>query len=457
MGLKDIGKWKMPFTQGGYNPWGSVSGETEDKKIKGAEQNIGDIRKQGRTEEEGYLGQLDTQDEALKGQLGSQWSTYKDARDQDINKYADSRKQAGEDIRGYMDDASKQYTGTIQPRLQGLMEDAEKNNKSAMTLEQSMDPNNSVQLATRKRYEDQAQGEGRQGLADVGVMQALGAQNFGTQLTASGAPMTGGQMSALMGQNMSQAGAAMANTQRRIQGLRDQGIERGYSESDKAYGRGQDANARYRQSIGDVESAGGRNREELGGYTKQNLGLAREKYDIGTGQAKENMTGEGALSGLSHQLGTAGTNRRLASSQKNTAGMVEDQNSRIKGFQGSKEQKAKGLSGLFSAGGGMLGNMFGGKGNGGGGGGSGKGGGGGGSGDSEPVDEEGIDAGADDSGNIPDDYEGGNVNPASNDNSQPYMDTDGGGWTLTGEPGGYQSQNPYRQQQQAYRPRRYAR
>ena len=210
------------------------------------------------------------------------------------------------------EDARKVYTNTVQPNLKNILDDSQREAASAMTLEQSMDPNNSVAASFRNFYDQQAQGARQAGMADVGVMQALGAQAFGGQMGAGG-PMTGGQMAAMMGQNQSQAGMAMANTQRRVQDLRDQGIAEGWRQTDTAYGRGQDAKDRYRQSVGDVSGAQADYqdlrqglREERTGYGQERLGsktraldTARDygmgKSSLGYGLAQEGLDRDAGL------------------------------------------------------------------------------------------------------------------------------------------------------------------
>ncbi len=176
-------------------------------------------------------------------------------------------------------DAKKQYTNTIQPRLKGIMEDAGKEAKGAMTLQQAGDPNNSVQQAVRGMYDKQAQGAQKQGMADYGVMSALGAQAAGGQF-GSGGPMTSGAMGQIYGQNQAQAGNAYAKAQGRMHDLQQQGIDRGFDESSKQYDRGQGAKDRYSKSIGDMDSAENsyldktsRLRDERGGYAGERFGV----------------------------------------------------------------------------------------------------------------------------------------------------------------------------------------
>ena len=118
--------------------------------------------------------------------------------------------------------------------------------KGRMTMAQAQDPNNPVAVAFRNFYDQQAQGEGKKGMADVGVMSALGAQAMQGQM-GGGAPMTTGAMQALQANSMSQSGQAFANVQKRMQGLRDQGIAQGQLQTQLSYGRGQQALDRYGQ------------------------------------------------------------------------------------------------------------------------------------------------------------------------------------------------------------------
>ena len=116
--------------------------------------------------------------------------------------------------------------------------------KGRMTEAQARDPNNPVAVAFRQFYEQQAGNEGKQGLADVGVMQSLGAQAFGSQL-GGGAPLSTGQMQGMMAQNQNQAGQAFSNVQKRMQSLRDQGVAQGWNQTEAAYNRGIGALDRY--------------------------------------------------------------------------------------------------------------------------------------------------------------------------------------------------------------------
>lgn len=219
-----------------------------------------------------------------------------------------------QNLLGEADDAAKMAKSTysdVSGRLKGVMDKAGSEAAGAMTLAQSQDPNNPVAQAFRQFYEQQAQGARQAGLADVGVMQALGAQAFGGQMSG-GAPITGGQMAALMGQNQSQAGMAMANVQQRVQNLRDQGIAEGWNQTDKAYNRGLEARDFYSKSIGDYEGAGNRYqtlaqglRSERAGYGEDILGSNTRYADAQRGYSLD-------TAGLQHALTTGDLDKQMA-------------------------------------------------------------------------------------------------------------------------------------------------
>ncbi len=194
--------------------------------------------------------------------------------------------------------ARNTYSNSILPSFKNSMEDAQKNAAQAMSLSDAGDMNNSVQQGVRNFYDKQAMGEGKQGLADVGVMQAMGAQALQGQM-GQGAPMTGAQLQLATAQNMQQGGQAFANTQRRIQNLKQQGIEQGIAQSGQQYERGQRAREFSQNSIGAYE----------GGLNRMNQEQAGFRSEIG-GQ-------QGQLRGS--QYGKAGALYGSAMSQNNRA------------------------------------------------------------------------------------------------------------------------------------------
>lgn len=219
-------------------------------------------------------------------------------------------------------DARETYTNTIQPNLKNIMEDARTQAGQAMSLQDAGDPNNAVHRAVRGMYDEQAQQEGKRGLADAGVLAGLGAQAFGQQLGAAGGPMTGSQMQLLASVNQGQSAQAFANTQRRMAALRDQGIAQGFVESDRQYQRGQQAKDRYSDSVHDIEGAslresdrGRLSRSERDGFSRQladsNMGRNSMLYGADMGMA--GMRHEAAMNSSARELGAL--NQRYGNQQ----------------------------------------------------------------------------------------------------------------------------------------------
>lgn len=178
--------------------------------------------------------------------------------------------------------AQRTYQNSIQPQFKDLMEQSAANAQNAMSLNNAMNPmNNAVSQQVQGGYNQlgnqlqgaynqtganlqgmygqgsqqalsqsdqlynqyagditqQTQGIRQQGLADYGVLSALGAQATQGQM-GTGMPMTAGQQQLMQAQNQQQASQAFGNTQRRIQALEDQrrqqNLQFGLSQVDKA-------------------------------------------------------------------------------------------------------------------------------------------------------------------------------------------------------------------------------
>jgi len=152
-------------------------------------------------------------------------------------------------------DARQTYTNDIQPKQKELMERSMQNASQAMSLQDAMSMDNQVTQA----YERLAGGERQRGLADFGVLSALGAQAMAGQMRG---PMTVGQQQAMQAVGQQQASQAFSRTQRRMDELRQQGLEasRGWYET------GQRAQDRAAGRIGEYEAGGRRARDEQTGY-----------------------------------------------------------------------------------------------------------------------------------------------------------------------------------------------
>lgn len=287
------------------------------------------------------------QNQDFSKQLGEEDTAYLNRMKGNVNAYQDDLNQLRRDTQGAQTDARQTYSNIIQPRMKDLMTQAQVNSRDAMSLKEAQDPNNAVAKATRKFYEDQAQGEGRQNLADTGVLQALGAQNLAGQL--GNVPMTGGQLQALMGANMAQAGNAYQRGTQRTQDLRDRGLEQGFARSDVAYARGLGAQDRYRQSIGDYEGVADRQqardagfRSQLGGLSGQTYGLQQQMADAARG------------------AGQAATNRDMAIYNTHMGGQQAQVAGQIQQLNAQEAQRGQMITGGLQAAGTVAGAYFGG-------------------------------------------------------------------------------------------------
>lgn len=190
------------------------------------------------------------------------------------------------------------------------------------------DPNNAIAQANRNLYDQRAAGTRRAGLADAGVLSALGAQANANAF--GGEPVTGGMLQAAAGASQNRAAQAFSAAQQRAQDLADQGLSRGYEQTQAAYQRNQDALNRQRQAqldvsgqgerniditrqlTGDQTAAGQRYADTLQGYRNQLQGLYGTQADIGMGRAQENYDLGTGLAGLHHDLAGQAGARDLA-------------------------------------------------------------------------------------------------------------------------------------------------
>lgn len=164
-----------------------------------------------------------------------------------VSQLMSEAKNSSADARNVYNDMSSKYSD--------MQDRADREAKSAMTLSDYQNPNNSVMTGVRNVYnaegdtqrgfynteadtqrnfyndegaaqqgmfEKNAGGETRRGQADYGVLSSLGAQSAGY---GNMGPMTVGQQVAMMANSQRQAADAYAQTQKRVQALRDQGLQ----------------------------------------------------------------------------------------------------------------------------------------------------------------------------------------------------------------------------------------
>lgn len=234
----------------------------------------------------------DARNKSMSNQLaGDSEATkkYRAARNPVYEKYQEKLGKLSDAATTQATDATATYKNNIQPRLQDIMSQAQTESGGAMSLKDAGDPNNSVNQAWRGMYEKQAQGVGKQALADVGIMNSLGAQATANQLGGMGGAIGTNQMLALQGQNMGQSGQAYARAQQQMQALRDQGLETGRQESSNQYNRGQAAKDRYTSSVRDFAGADSDYQDRMSGYRGEQAGYSEKGFGAGKALAEDDL------------------------------------------------------------------------------------------------------------------------------------------------------------------------
>lgn len=244
------------------------------------------------------------------GGLKSSYGDYTKQRDQYTSDYLKGLSGLQDQATSQANDARKTYSTDIQPRMKGMMEDAQKEASGAMTLAEAGDPNNAVAKSVRDMYEQQAVAEGNRGKADVGVLSSLGAQATAQQLGGMPA-LTGSGMQLLQARNMSQASGAYTNAQNRMQGLRDQGLNQGFAQSSAQYDRGQAAKDRYTKSVGNFEGSMNNNLAREKDFRGEQEGYDATKMGVGLGNSREDLGFNQGLAGQQYGINQADTLRNM--------------------------------------------------------------------------------------------------------------------------------------------------
>lgn len=301
-------------------------------------------------ETQGVLANMKKGDDDYLHTTSKAHNTYQSSLQDATEAWGNKNSQLQSDSESQGKDAHAAYTNTILPKMKDNME-------SAMTLKEAQDPNNKVASGVRDMYNTQAQGIQNQGVADYGVLAALGSQ--ATQNTAGGGGVfTGGQMQAMQGANMGQAGQAMSNAQAYANKLKVQGISAGQEQSNWAYGKGQDAGQDYQNAIhNDVGQQAGFRQEQSGfntGTFNATMAAPSDDYNFKVGQA-------GAAHGFNQQQG----NQQIAA----TGQKYGVQNAALGMKANAAGAQNAGKMGMLASGVGAVGNAMGGMMGGGGGGG----------------------------------------------------------------------------------------
>lgn len=347
---------------------GAVS-KTTDRWGKGIGKAFGydtSDQKEARAESE-RLGQAETDQTRERVQwMEENDRKYKDQLSGYGNEYLRDLDRVRGDMNSQVNDARKTYSNDIQPRMKGIMEKAQQQAGQAMSLEDAGNVNNSVHRGVRDLYDQQAQGVQNQSVADYGVLSALGAQATQNTMGAAG-PMTGAQTQLLSAGNQSQAGVAYQKAQQRVQSLREQGIDRGFQESDRQYQRGVDATERYGRTVGDYEGAMDRNNQREQGYRDQDMNFASDRFGSQRGMAQEQLGIEQGI--RNRDLGAINQDyARKQGAVANDIAAADAQNAAKRGILGGVLQGGATAAGAYyggaegakagaSAGGGIAGGM----------------------------------------------------------------------------------------------------
>lgn len=259
-------------------------------------QKIGDILNKMKGQGQDYVGQMQGYGADYLKSLGTANANYQGQLQQSgrqINSatadYLHDLNSAKDQVQGQATNSKQAYTNTVLPKLQGLVDQSTGNAQSAMSLKDAMDPNNAVASATRGLYNTQAQGIQNQGLANYGVLAALGGQATANTIGGAGMPMTGGQISALQGQNLGAASGAFANAQNQANALKLQGLQAGQDQSNWAYGQGQNAINQATGQIGAYAGANDQYNALQNQYTNQQLGYGQQGYNTQLANAGQMM------------------------------------------------------------------------------------------------------------------------------------------------------------------------
>lgn len=294
-----------------------------------------------------------TEEEAKKnreslGKMNSDANNYEKELSGYTNDYLSNLDRNRQESQAMASNARQVYSNDINPRLKSSMEDAQRQSSQAMSLADAGNVNNSVHQGVRGLYDQQGQGVRNQGIADYGVLSALGSQ--ATQNTmGAGGPMTGSQMQLLNAGNQQQAGQAFQRAQQNMQRLKEQGINRGFEESDKQYNRGQQAKDRYQGSIENYESGMDRNNARQKGFRDEDMGYNSDRFGMQKGMSQTHFENQNA----SNNRDMAQTGAEYGNRQAQIANQMAAANAENASKRGI-------LGGMVQAGGAGVGAMMGG-------------------------------------------------------------------------------------------------
>ena len=230
---------------------------------------------------------LDSADSSYKNTMQDLVNQYESGQKVDLGAYVEQLKGLSDGAKNQATGTEETYTNTITPALTGVLGKHKTNADSAMTLEQSQDPNNPMAQQVRALYDNLGQQERQRGQQDYGVLAAMGAQAAGQQFGQM--PMTSGKQGQIYGQNQAQAGNAYARAQQRMYDLQQQGVDRGFDETKHWYGEGQKSIDKYGNAAKDIQNASTAHGQTMTGLRDEQGKYGGDIFKSQTG-FRENMS-----------------------------------------------------------------------------------------------------------------------------------------------------------------------
>ncbi len=293
---------------------------------------------------------LDSADTNYETAFDTRSGQYMQSAEGLVKNYTSAIDKLKREAEGQSKDATKTYTNTIQSNQKNAMQMAKSNAQQAMSLKDASDPNNAVMKGIRDLYNKQGEGVRRQGQQDFGVLSALGAQAAQGQFGAGGDPMTAGQMGQIYGQNQAQAGDAYARAQKRMYDLQQQGLDKGFDQSNQIYQFGQDAGRRYSDTvkdIGDAEAQYLQKKGALRGERSNYAGINKDAFaGLNTDRFNMGMMGDDIRRGTIY----SGTGRSQDALNQYYGAQQQNINNQSAADQATNAAKGQFLSSLIGAG-----------------------------------------------------------------------------------------------------------
>ncbi len=295
-------------------------------------------------------------DTAYKGKFDDYSGEYLGKADGLVSDYLGVIKNLKDQAGQQATDSRATYRNSILPEFKNAMGMAKTNAESAMTLQEAGDPNNPIMTQVRALYDKQGQAARKQGQQDFGTLSALGAQAAQGQFGAAG-PMTSGQMGQIYGANQQQAGDAYARAQNRMYDLQQQGIDKGFDQSNQMYQFGQDAQGRYSDTIKDIQQGEANYGDLMQGFRGERAGYAGDTLGVSNALNADhlNMGMMGAGIDKGNAYAGAGRDQNLLNQQYGVQGQMDanETNRKAQG-RGNEIQFLSTLASMFAGGAGQI-------------------------------------------------------------------------------------------------------